>query len=150
MATNSGMSFSQVEDTLNVYFGQKAPALPKGAKEFIVKVAPWLVLLGVILGIPAVLALFGLSVFIAPASFMGGANQGMAYLVSMAVMVVGLVLHALAIPGLFKRSKKGWNFVFYASLLSLVSNAVSLQLVALVVGAIISFYFLFQIREYYK
>lgn len=149
-STGVGSAFSQLEDTLNEYFGQKAPALPTGVKDFIVKIAPWLVLLGVIVSIPAVLALFGLSLFVAPISMMGGANQGIAYLASMAILVVSVILDALAIPGLFKRAKQGWNFVFYASLLSLLQSAINLQLVSLVVGALISFYILFQIRDYYK
>lgn len=150
MAGNLNSSLSQLEQTLDLYFRQKAPALPPGVKEFIVKIAPWLVLLGVIISIPAILALFGLSALIAPVAMMGGANQGITYLISMGFLGVSVIFDALAIPGLFKRAKQGWNFVFYASLLSLAQSAVSLQLVSLIVGALISFYILFQIREYYK
>lgn len=148
--TKSSSFVPQLEDTLNEYFGQKAPAIPTGAKEFIVKIAPWLTLLGVIISLPAILALFGLSLFVAPISYMQGANQGMTYMLSMVILVVSIILEALAIPGLFKRTRQAWNLVFYASLLSLVQSAVSMQFVSLIVGAIISFYLLFQIREYYK
>jgi hypothetical protein len=54
---------NQLIKWLDLYFGQKAPQLPGKAKEFLVKIAPWLAIIGVVLAIPAILAVFGFSRF---------------------------------------------------------------------------------------
>ncbi len=142
---------SSLEDTLNEYFGKKAPQLPIGAKEAIVKFAPWVTLVLLVLGLPAVFLLFGLGALLTPFSYVvGGVHFGLSYTLSLIILAATLVLEALAIPLLMKRSKKGWNFIFYASLLGVVSNIVSFNLGSLIIGALISFYILFQIRSYYK
>ena len=63
--------------------------------------------------------------------------------------VIALVLQALALPGLFKRSKTGWNFLFYADIVMIVQYVISFDLGG-IISSVIGFYFLFQIREYYK
>jgi len=85
---------------LSVYFGEKAPKMPVGLKDFIVKVAPWLSVIGLVFSLPAILVLIGISSFI-PVGY------GM-YLGNSTVVVIfaiaSVVLYALAIPGLFKKT----------------------------------------------
>lgn len=148
----SQMGLESLEQTLDLYFNKKAPALPAGAKEFLVNIAPWVTVIAVLLSLPAALALIGINSFVMPYSSVGmmGYSTGSMWMVSSALLVVTLVLEALAIPGLFSRSKSGWNFVFYSSLVSIISSIVLLNLVGAVISAVISFYFLFQLRSYYK
>ena len=40
-----------LEGSLNEVFGKNAPALPKGFKDFLVKIAPWLSLIGGLFGL---------------------------------------------------------------------------------------------------
>lgn len=141
---------NQLESTLEEYLVKKAPALPENVKELIVKFAPYITLIMLIMALPAVLVLFGIGALLTPFSYMGGVNAGMTYTVSMVVLAVSLVLEALAIPGLFKRTKQGWNLVFYSALVSAVSSLVSFNIVNLVIGTLISLYFLFQVKSYYK
>lgn len=156
--TNSGdltSALKSLEDTLELYFGKKAPALPKQWKEIIVKLAPYLTILGVILGVPAVLALFGVGTVLAPLGFLGGAIVGRPFLgfnfyLTAIFLVVILVFEALAISGLMKRSMGGWRWLFYASLVNVVQNVVYFNLGGLIIGGALSFYFLFQVKEYYK
>lgn len=150
MAKTTGSPLGQLEDTLDVYFGQKAPALPKGAKDAIVNFAPWITLLLLLLSLPAVLALLGIGAILSPFSYLGGYSAGTTYTISLVLLAISVVLEALAIPGLFKKSKAGWNFVFYSSLVSIVSSLIGMQLFNMVIGAAISFYILFQVRSYYK
>lgn len=150
MANSNVSPLTQLEETLDLYFGKKAPALPTAWKEVIVKFAPWLTLFFLILSLPALLAVFGIGALLSPFSFLGGANGGVTYLVSMVLLAVSVVLEALAVPGLFKRSKSGWKFIFYSTLVSLLSNVVSFNLGGIVIGGLISFYILFQIKSYYK
>lgn len=141
---------NQLEETLHLYLVKKAPALPPGLKEFIVKYGPWITLVLIILTLPLVLAVFGLGTVLAPFSFMGGLRVGTGYIVTLVLSALQLVLEAVAIPGLFKRQKKSWNLLYYAVLIGVVENVVRFDVGGLIIGSLLSLYILFQIREYYK
>ncbi len=147
-------SLGQLEKTLDLYLGQKAPQLPKNVREIIVNLAPWLTLIGIVVSLPLVLLALGLGALATPFMFLAGpaagVSYGVSYTVSMVILAVALVLEAMAIPGLFKKSRKAWKLVYWAVLVSLVSNLFSFNIVSGLVGALISLYFLFQIKEYYK
>ena len=154
MATKNA-SLSQLEDTLELYLVKKAPfQLPKNVKEIIVKIAPWFTLVGLIISLPLVLVAIGLGTLVAPfTAFLGPAavvSYGVNYTFSMIVLGIALVLEAMAIPGLFARSKKGWRLVYYSMLVSLVSNLITFNIVGGLIGAVIGLYFLFQVKELYK
>src|SRR5689334_20130485 len=92
---------------LNVWFGQKAPAIPAKGREFIVKIAPWLVIISIAIAIPAILAIMGISASFGLSGMYGyGYTAGWWWIFSAAV----IVLDVLALPGLFKRTKSGWMF----------------------------------------
>ena len=130
------------------YFGQKAPQLPPKAKEVIVKIAPWLVIIGIVLSLPAILALFGWGAMWGSWLMWGGVVGGTYYL-SLILTIVVIVLEIIALPGLFHRTRKGWLFAFYAVLVGTVQNLVMMNLGALIVGLLVGFYLLFQVRSYY-
>jgi hypothetical protein len=148
--TQMPKNLTELELLLNEYFGKKAPQLPPGVKEAIVKYGPWITLVLLILSLPLILGLLGLSAFLSPFAMMGGVNAGFGYILSMIFLVISLVVEAMAIPLLFKREKKGWNLMFYSTLLNAVYNLISLNIGGLIIGCLISFYVLFQVREYYK
>ncbi len=143
---------SQLENFLELYLVKKAPALPKGGKEFLVKIAPWLVIVGLVLSIPAIFSLFTLNSMMSanPYGAYVTAALGPAYYISLILLIVVVVLEIMALPGLFNRKKSGWNFIFYSSLVSLVSSLVTMNLVGFIIGGLLSLYLLFQVREYYK
>jgi hypothetical protein len=154
--TNSGAkaSLNNLEETLNDYMVKKAPfQLPDNIKELIVSFSPWITLIMIVIALPLVLVALGLSAILTPFAALGGvrsaANAGTNFLATIP-LVAAMVFHALAIPGLFGRKKAGWNFIFYASLASLVSNILGFTIVTGIVSAIIGWYFLFQVRSYYK
>lgn len=137
------------EEKLNVYFGERAPKLPESVAKFIVKATPYLMIIGLIFSLPAILLSLGLGAFLTPLSFL---NMRYAFHFSFWTVfsLAVLVLRVMAIPGLFKRSKSAWNLMFYASLITALSSLLSLSLGSLIIGSAISWYFLFQIRKYYK
>ncbi len=155
-STDFGGSLSKLEVTLEEYLVKKAPfQLPENVREIIVKFAPYLSILGVVMGIPGVIALLGAGTILAPLGFVGGMMTGRpflgaGYLVSIIFLGVMVVLEALAIPGLFSRSKKGWNFIYWSALVGVVQNVVTFNIGGVVIGGLISMYFLFQVKEYYK
>jgi hypothetical protein len=130
---------------LNEWFGEKAPALPTKAKEVIVKIAPWLSLVMVVLAAPAVLALIGFGGYVGRYAIYGSYGGGWYWIFAAAT----IVLNILALPGLFKPSKSGWMFSFYAVLVGGVQNIVMMNLGGLIIGLAIGFYILFQIKAYY-
>ncbi|MCX6713671.1 MAG: hypothetical protein NTV48_01025 [Candidatus Vogelbacteria bacterium] len=137
--------------TLDEYFGKKAPQLPAGLKEFIVKVSPYLAIIGLILFglaiIPLISLVFGLGVMNA---YVAAVVPMTSVYISFVIMIIVEIMYLLAIPGLFKRTKKAWNFMFYAQIAGAVSSLVSYNILGAIIGLVIGFYILFQVRSYYK
>jgi hypothetical protein len=142
----------QLEDILDLYLVKKAPfQLPANVKEFIVKFGPYITLILMLLALPVILLALGLSAVLLPmVGAVAGVKTGITATLGLVLAIATLVLEAVALPGLFKRSKVGWNFVFYAVLISAVSYLISLDIFSLIIGTLVSLYFLFQIRAYYK
>jgi hypothetical protein len=63
--------------------------------------------------------------------------------------VASLILEAMALPYLFKYKKEGWNYIFYATLLTLISHMLYFDFGG-ILGSIISLYIIFQIKNQYK
>ncbi len=150
--TNSTTNpLSQLENLLEEYLVKKAPfTLPDKWKETIVKFAPYINLILMIIALPALLALFGLGAILTPFSYLGGLRAGFGYTLGLVVSAITVVLNAIAIPGLFKRSKQGWNYVFYATLVGVVENAIHFNIGGLIIGSLLSLYILFQVKGHYR
>lgn len=139
-----------VEQKLGYYFGHKAPAIPEKLKKGIVRFGPWIILLSLILTIPIVLALLGINNPLVPPQYIQNSlNTNLLGKIMLAISLIALLLEALSLPGLFKKRKSGWYLLYYSTLLGVLQNLVSLNIIGLIIGSIISFYILFQIKEYY-
>ena len=143
-------SLTQLENTLELYFGKKAPAMPQNIKETLVNIGPWLIMLMLILLVPGLLAAFGVGAILGPLSMYYGATTGFSFGIFWVLTVVMLFLGLKALPGLFKRSIGSWRLLFYASLVGLVQNLVMFNIFNLVVGGALGMYILFQIKSLYK
>lgn len=147
---------SQLENLLDEYLVKKSPiTLPDKVKEFIVKAAPYLAIIGVVISIPTIVALVGLTSLLAPATYIGGVAigrpyYGFGYIASTIIFAIVMVLEVIAIPGLFSRKRSAWNILFYSTLINLLGDLLSVNIGSLIIGGIISLYFLFQLRSYYK
>ncbi|HUD09237.1 MAG TPA: hypothetical protein VMR77_00305 [Patescibacteria group bacterium] len=141
----------------------KAPALPKKWTDLIVTFAPWLALLGGVLGLLfgvmgllASLSLFGLVAAVAPLGVYG-ATYGPQYIIAVVVGALVLlatgVLSLMAYPSLKARKEKGWNLMFFVLVLGIVSSIASLNVFSIVMSlvvALIEYYVLYQVKAYYK
>jgi hypothetical protein len=139
----------------------KAPALPVGAREFIVSIAPWVALiLGILSVVGFALSLLGWGSLAAVAPLAAGMHVGFTGLLLVA-SVLGLVsgvLYLLAFKPLQKRALKGWNLLFWVLLINAVSAVVSgvavflnpFSIVWALVWLAIELYFLLQVKSYYK
>jgi len=147
-----------------------APALPKGAKEWIVKYAPWLALLG---AIGTALAAWGawhwahvandLADYLNTWSALYGGEKvvstrmGAALWIMFIVLLVEAVIYLVAFSGLKAKKKSGWDMLFLGTFVNIVFGIVSLfgdyspagNLIGAIIGAIIAWYVLFQVRDYY-
>lgn len=142
---------AQLEAHLDEYMVKKAPfTLPAEAKELIVKVSPYLVIIFAVLAIPALLAALGMSAVLAPVAALGGHVWGFSAVISLVVAIVTLGLELMAVPGLFKRTKGAWRLVFYATIVSFVGSLLTFNFVGGIIGAIIGWYILFQVKEKYQ
>jgi hypothetical protein len=146
-----------------------APALPKNAKDWIVKYLPWLTILAAAGSAWAAWALWDwahspvaewLSAWSAYYADLGvktdymGAGMWIAFI----VMIVSAVIYLAAFAGLKATKKVGWNFLFLGTIVSLVYGIVIVftdyggagSLIGAIIGVVISWYFLFQIRDSYS
>lgn len=146
---SGGSYLKQLENWFEENLGRKAPQLPEKWREIIVKIAPWVTLIVMILALPAILIVLGLGTVLTPFAYLGGVTYGAGYMISMGLLIVSLILEVMAIPGLFKRSLKGWRFAYWATLVSALSYILGLEIVSLI-GTVLSLYILFQVKKLYR
>ena len=133
---------------LDYYLVQKAPfQIPQGGGEWIVKYGPWITVVLLILMLPPLLFVLGVGTALMPFGGVGYA-AGFSYLTVVLIVEIGLTLAAL--PGLFARKMSGWRLLFYAQIASLVFSLLSGNIISALIGALIGFYILFQVRSLYQ
>jgi hypothetical protein len=145
---------------LDYYFVNKAPfQIPQAGREWLAQFGPWFVVVMLVLSLPAVLLLLGVGSTWPPVGFGGfrwnyfstnGWGYTNVYWLWLIGVVVPFVLLALSLPGLFARKMSGWRLAFYAELINLIAGVVMLDIVGALIGGLIWFYVLFQIRPLYK
>lgn len=140
-----------LEKELAPIFLEKLPAFPDEIKEVLAKIAPWLVLIGIIFGGLGVLAAIGLGGFISVASI-GTAAYGSLwqYWIGIAGTGVVVVLYLMAFGPLRNRQRRGWDLLYYALLVNLIVWLISFSIISLLIGGFLGFWSLFQVREKYS
>lgn len=131
--------------TLEDFF-KKAPQLPKGGRDVIVTITPWIALIFGILGVIAGVGLVGVS----PLGLFGGTSVAFGALISGVLAIISSVLMLMAFPKLQKHLYGGWMLLFWSEVVNVVSQVINLNLLGAVIGGLIGFYLLFQIKSYYK
>ena len=137
-----------LEKSLGDIFVGKLWAFPEDVKNFIVKVAPYLTIIGVVVSVPAVLALLGLGTLGLPV-MMGIGFGGRNVMLSVVFLIATIVLEGLAIPGLFKRTLAGWRFIFWAVLVGGLQSLFAMDIGSLIIGTGLGLYITFQVRSHY-
>lgn len=133
----------------DLYLVKKAPALPESVKNFLVTIAPWMVIISILFALPAILSLFGVNAGL-PGLFYYQALGATNYSLVLIIEAIALVFYFLALPGLFSKTVSGWNFVYYAALIQTVASLLSFNIIGGIIGLIISMYILFQVRSSYR
>lgn len=143
-------TLNQLEETLDLYFGQKAPQMPANIKETLVNVLPWLLLILLVLTVPGLLTAFSIGAILSPFTYFYGVSTGVAFFASWLLLAAMIVLEVKALPGLFKRKKSSWKLLFYAGLLAAIQSLVSLNVMGFILGTVIQMYVLFQTKPLYR
>ncbi|MBI3366105.1 hypothetical protein HY041_00555 [Candidatus Roizmanbacteria bacterium] len=152
--TDIKSALNQLEDTLEIYLVDKAPySIPSEWKDLIVKFLPWIVIAGTLAAIQSVLSYLGLSSLVSQFGY----APGLRYVLmnpgnSIQLLIWGLiaVLEALAIQGLFKKQERSWKLLYYVGIINAVRTLFTFDIIGFVVGSLLSFYVLFQIKDYYS
>jgi len=164
-------SLHKLEDKIEVWL-KPFPHLPPNWRKWLSENVWWLVLIGVILSVIgtimlAMLVITAMSAVSTVTNVYGayGVNIGQTYtgmwylstLISVVFLVVTIVIEAIAISPLKTQNKKGWDLMFLAYLIGILSSVVSavltltiVNLFSAVIGAVIGAYFLFEVRSYFK
>lgn len=127
---------------------KRAPAMPLSIKSFLVVIAPWLIILSIIFALPALSLLLGIKALL-PSFFYYQAVGATNFTLVLVIEVLALIFNTLALPGLFKKSISGWNWVYYAILIQTIAGLVSGHMISGLLSLVISMYILFQVRNYY-
>lgn len=137
-----------LEKELEPIFLQKFPPFSESVKEFLVQYGPYIILVLSVIGVLGLLTALGVGGAIFGA---GGASIGIGFnfYLGIALGIITLVLYLMAFSPLKARKRAGWNLLYYALLIGLVSNLIQLSIFGFIVGGLIGFWVLFQIREKY-
>ncbi len=126
----------------------KIPGMPENIKDLLVQIAPWLAGLIVVLGGLSLLSLIGLG---SAANTLGFNAYGSAWNMWLSILAMGAsaIICLLAFKPLQNKERKGWNYMYFTSLIGLAVNILSLNLFSAIIGGFISFYLLFQLKNRY-
>lgn len=131
----------------------KAPHLPPNIRQTLTKIAPWLALIGGILGVLGFLSA-GAFGSIVSLSFLGMGMVSITWYVAVLIGLIAAVLDLLAYKPLSKMSKKGWDFLFYGTVLmtasSIIDIAIGYGMTGNLIGDIVGLWLLFEVREMYR
>jgi len=64
--------------------------------------------------------------------------------------IIGSALMLVAFPKLKEHKMDGWKLLFLSQVVGVISSVVSGAILGAVIGGLIGFYFLYQIKSYYK
>lgn len=133
---------------------EKFPHLSEKNREGVVKISPWIALIFGILGIVGLLGVGGMG--LGALSMMGYGGYGLPMLIHLAIALLSSALLLMSYPGLKAMTKAGWNLAFYSEVVSVAGGVVGIamwggsDIVGVVIGALIGFWILFEIRSHYK
>ena len=137
-----------LEKELEPIFLEKFPPFSEGLKEGIAQFGPYVLLVFSILGIIGLLGAAGIGGL---AIGLGGfpIGTGFRYYIGILVAILIVVMYLMAFSPLKARKKSGWNLIYYALLVSLLSSLIQFNIFGFIVGGLLGFWVLFQVREKY-
>lgn len=145
---------AEIDRVCEEYLVKKAPfSIPENWKDMLVKVIPYLNIVGIMLALLSLPVLLGAGALVTTLGVASGATLSPLSTIwgiaSLAFMLLGLVISILAAKGLFAKKASAWRLMFYYQLIGGVQNLISGNLVGMVVGLLIGLYVLYQLKSRY-
>ncbi len=138
---------TDLEKKLEEIFVDKIPyQIPNNIKDLIVNYGPYLLAFSLFFQF---LNILNVGYFTSYFELMG-VKMGLVYQVERLFLLITLIIEAVALPGLFQKKLFSWKLLFYSSLVMVVRGVVVFDIFGLVISTLLSWYLLFQIKEYYK
>ena len=132
----------------------KAPHIPQSARDTLVSFAPWLAIVFGILGLGTLFSIGAFASLFSPFILLAGGFAGILLFANILIGLFAAVLEILAFKPLQNHHKKGWNFLFYATVLSGVSSIIGMLFMSNgaegILGTLVGLWLLFEIRPAYK
>ena len=136
---------------------EKTPHLPEEARKSIVTVAPWLALIGGVLGLYGTYAGYKMLSLVSSMAYLGITSTWYpATLIALIAMGLAAVLDLLAYKPLTEHKKQGWNLLFYGNTLTTVATILTLLFgygsngFGWIIGVVIGYWLLFEVRGAYR
>ena len=138
---------------------QNAPHIPENGRKVIVQIAPWAALVFGILGIVGLFTALAGGLFLTIGTLGFATPYLLRALIPLAFSAVSVALMLIAFPGLQAMKKSAWNLMFYATTVNVLGGVASVfgaygymmsGFAGTIIGAIIGYWLLFEIRSYYK
>lgn len=131
----------------------KTPHLPRNVRETLAGIAPWVALIAGVLGLFGLLSAGMMSSMLYLSMWLSGTSQ-LVYMITMLLGLLASILDLLAFRPLSARKKQGWNYLFYGAVLMAVSAILSLLVgygsLGSIIGPLIGFWLLFEVRSLYR
>lgn len=131
----------------------KFPHIPHGGRQTLAQIAPWLALIFGILGVVSILSA-GSFVSYFSFSFVSMGMVQISIFISLLAGLVASLLEILAFKPLKAMRKKGWNLLFYATVLTTAGTLLTLlfgySVLGNLVGSLIGLWLLFEVRGLYQ
>lgn len=142
----TGGTMALLDDLL----GSKAPVQIPGKVRFVMaKFGHWLVIALMVLVLPGQLIGIGMRAAMLPFASMSGSDSSLRVAFSLATLLFLIVIMIMALPGLQNRRVAGWQLLMLANFINLVYGLLTGGVIGPVLGALIGFYILFQLRRHY-
>ena len=132
----------------------KAPHIPQSARDTLVSFAPWLAIVFGILGLGTLFSIGAFATLFSPLILLAGGFGGILVFVNILLSLGASVFDILAFKPLQDHKKKGWNFLFYGTVLSALSGILGILFMSSgaegILGTLVGLWLLFEIRPAYK
>ncbi|MGK2848471.1 MAG: hypothetical protein ACSLEX_00125 [Minisyncoccota bacterium] len=142
---------TRLEVFLDKHLVTEAPfTLPTKLKTLLVTITPYFVIFSIMTLVSVIFGTMRFWGVYGPSAVLGGYHFGVQMILSLVITIGVLILEGWALPGLFKRTRQAWRLLFYVSIINIVSSLLTYNIMGAFLGAVIGWYVLFQIKEYYK
>ncbi len=134
-------------------FFKKAPNLPKGFIDWVVRYGHILAVVFGALGVLGAIQAYSAYSVISANPFYASVGYGTfagKYYISLIAGGISSLLVLLSYSGLKARKLSGWNMLSWSVVVSVVGSVIAGQLVGALISFLIGFYVLFQLKPHYK